>query len=160
MIRVGDEVEILATAPAKIYGAAAADDTANITQQPDANVDIDWQGQAFRGNNQQVLLEQLENQGIRIPYSCRAGICGSCRVQLLEGEVTPLKNQQWAMMAPFFAVAVYRRLHLSWRVRLPGFEAEAVNINLRFQPVVHDFNGVAQLHRATRNNNAGLCQQA
>lgn len=72
VIRVGDEVEILATAPAKIYGAAAADDTANITQQPDANVDIDWQGQAFRGNNQQVLLEQLENQGIRIPYSCRA----------------------------------------------------------------------------------------
>lgn len=94
VIRVGDEVEILATAPAKIYGAGAADDTANITQQPDANVDIDWQGQAFRGNNQQVLLEQLENQGIRIPYSCRAGICGSCRVQLLEGEVTPLKNQQ------------------------------------------------------------------
>ncbi len=92
VIRVGDEVEILATAPAKIYGAAAADDTANITQQPDANVDIDWQGQAFRGNNQQVLLEQLENQGIRIPYSCRAGICGSCRVQLLEGEVTPLKK--------------------------------------------------------------------
>ncbi|TNM82980.1 6-N-hydroxylaminopurine resistance protein YcbX, partial [Escherichia coli] len=34
VIRVGDEVEILATAPAKIYGAAAADDTANITQQP------------------------------------------------------------------------------------------------------------------------------
>lgn len=92
VIRVGDEVEILAMAPAKIYGAAAADDTANITQQPDANVDIDWQGQAFRGNNQQVLLEQLENQGIRIPYSCRAGICGSCRVQLLEGEVTPLKK--------------------------------------------------------------------
>ncbi|WP_459577447.1 2Fe-2S iron-sulfur cluster-binding protein, partial [Escherichia coli] len=24
-------------------------------------------------------MEQLENQGIRIPYSCRAGICGSCR---------------------------------------------------------------------------------
>lgn len=62
VIRVGDEVEILATAPAKIYGAGAADDTANTTQQPDANVDIDWQGQAFRGNNQQVLLEQLENQ--------------------------------------------------------------------------------------------------
>lgn len=119
MIRVGDEVEILATAPAKIYGAGAADDTANITQQPDANVDIDWQGQAFRGNNQQVLLEQLENQGIRIPYSCRAGICGSCRVQLLEGEVTPLKNQQQAMMALFCAVVVYRRLRLSWRVRLP-----------------------------------------
>ncbi len=82
VIRVGDEVEILATAPAKIYGAGAADDTANTTQQPDANVDIDWQGQAFRGTNQQVLLEQLEHQGIRIPYSWRAGSCGRCRVQL------------------------------------------------------------------------------
>lgn len=92
MIRVGDEVEILATAPAKVYGAVAVDDTVDAAQQPDANVDIDWQGQAFRGNNQQVLLEQLENRGIRIPYSCRAGICGSCRVQLLEGEVTPLKK--------------------------------------------------------------------
>ncbi len=50
-------------------------DASTIAMIPDANVDIDWQGQAFRGNNQQVLLEQLENQGIRIPYSCRAGIC-------------------------------------------------------------------------------------
>ena len=85
-------MEILATAPAKVYGAAATDDTFPAPQQPNANVDINWQGRAFRGNNQQVLLEQLENQGIRIPYSCRAGICGSCRVQLLEGEVTPLKK--------------------------------------------------------------------
>lgn len=92
VIRVGDEVEILATAPAKIYGAAAADDTANITQQPDANVDIDWQGQAFRGNNQQVLLEQLENREfVSLILAARAFV-EVARVQLLEGEVTPLKK--------------------------------------------------------------------
>jgi ferredoxin len=91
VIRVGDEVEILATGPARAYGAAESDDTVQ-QQQPDATVLIDWQGQTFRGNNQQVLLEQLENQGIRVPYSCRAGICGCCRIRLLEGEVSPLKK--------------------------------------------------------------------
>ena len=91
VIRVGDEVEILATGPARAYGAAELDDTAP-EQQPDATVLIDWQGQTFRGNNQQVLLEQLENQGIRVPYSCRAGICGCCRIRLVDGEVSPLKK--------------------------------------------------------------------
>nr|WP_256444608.1 YcbX family protein [Citrobacter sp. S55_ASV_140] len=91
VIRVGDEVEILSTGPARVYGAAETDDTAPV-QQPDATVLIEWQGQTFRGNNQQVLLEQLENQGIRVPYSCRAGICGCCRIRLVEGEVSPLKK--------------------------------------------------------------------
>lgn len=91
VIRVGDDVEILATGPARAYGAAESDDSAQ-EQQPDATVLIDWQGQTFPGNNQQVLLEQLENQGIRIPYSCRAGICGCCRIRLVEGEVNPLKK--------------------------------------------------------------------
>ncbi|MDK2578182.1 YcbX family protein [Citrobacter portucalensis] len=91
VIRVGDEVEILATGPARAYGAAESDETTP-EQQPDATVLIDWQGQTFRGNNQQVLLEQLESQGIRVPYSCRAGICGCCRIRLVEGEVSPLKK--------------------------------------------------------------------
>ncbi|MDU5731308.1 MAG: YcbX family protein [Citrobacter freundii] len=82
VIRVGDEVEILATGPARAYGAAESDDTV-AEQQPDATVLIDWQGQTFRGNNQQVLLEQLENQGIRVPYS---------RIRLVDGEVSPLKK--------------------------------------------------------------------
>ncbi|WP_141720660.1 2Fe-2S iron-sulfur cluster-binding protein, partial [Klebsiella pneumoniae] len=60
--------------------------------QQQATVAIEWQGQQFTGNNQQVLLEQLEQQGIRVPYSCRAGICGSCRIRLEEGEVSPLKK--------------------------------------------------------------------
>ncbi|EAB5818472.1 TPA: YcbX family protein [Salmonella enterica subsp. enterica serovar Infantis] len=92
VVRVGDEVEILATAPAKAYGATTVDDSVTPDKHPDASVTIDWQGQTFCGNNQQVLLEQLENQGIRIPYSCRAGICGCCRIRLLEGEVSPLKK--------------------------------------------------------------------
>ena len=92
VIRVGDEVEVLTRGPAKVYGAGDSDDTLAADAQPKATVEIEWQGQQFTGNNQQVLLEQLEQQGIRIPYSCRAGICGSCRIRLEEGEVSPLKK--------------------------------------------------------------------
>lgn len=92
VIRVGDEVEILTRGPAKAYGAGESDDTPAPEAQQQATVAIEWQGQQFTGNNQQVLLEQLEQQGIRVPYSCRAGICGSCRIRLEEGEVSPLKK--------------------------------------------------------------------
>ncbi|NRA21212.1 MAG: 2Fe-2S iron-sulfur cluster binding domain-containing protein [Oceanospirillaceae bacterium] len=34
------------------------------------------------------LLDALETQEIQAPYSCRAGYCGSCKVRLLEGEVS------------------------------------------------------------------------
>lgn len=92
VIRVGDEVEILTTGPAIVYGAGKTEETLAPQTQQDALVEIDWEGSTFTGNNQQVLLEQLEQQGIRVPYSCRAGICGSCRVTLVDGEVSPLKK--------------------------------------------------------------------
>lgn len=92
LVRVGDEVEILATGPAKAYGAGKVATALEIEARQDAAVDITWQEETFRGNNQQVLLEQLEQHGIRIPYSCRAGLCGSCRVTLQEGEVSAMKK--------------------------------------------------------------------
>ncbi|WP_165461195.1 YcbX family protein [Atlantibacter sp.] len=92
IIQVGDEVEILKTKPARLYGPGEVVETLAVEQAPQNTVEITWQGTTFTGNNQQILLEQLEQQGIRVPYSCRAGICGSCRIRLLEGEVKPLKQ--------------------------------------------------------------------
>ncbi|MDF4405680.1 2Fe-2S iron-sulfur cluster binding domain-containing protein, partial [Vibrio parahaemolyticus] len=46
----------------------------------------------YEGDNQNVILEQLESHGLNIPYSCRAGICGRCKIKLVSGEVTPLKQ--------------------------------------------------------------------
>lgn len=37
--------------------------------------------------NQHSLLEALEDAGIDMNYSCRAGICAACKVNLLEGKV-------------------------------------------------------------------------
>lgn len=41
----------------------------------------------FVGDNQQSLLTQAEAQGIKLLWSCRAGICGSCKCKLTKGEV-------------------------------------------------------------------------
>ncbi|MGH1408714.1 MAG: MOSC N-terminal beta barrel domain-containing protein [Aeromonas sp.] len=43
--------------------------------------------QAFTGNNQGTVLDQANKQGVELPWSCRAGICGSCKQTLLAGEV-------------------------------------------------------------------------
>ena len=41
----------------------------------------------FTGNNTETLLEQGENAGLILPYSCRGGMCGSCKVKLEQGQV-------------------------------------------------------------------------
>lgn len=51
---------------------------------------ITFNGRCFVGNKRNVLLEQLEEQGIQIPYSCRAGICDACQIKKITGEVKTL----------------------------------------------------------------------
>ena len=88
-IRTGDELKVLATKTTPFYGS-----------QTEANnnhkkmLKIDYQGSAIStiGDNQQLLLDQAEQAGIHIPYSCRGGQCGCCKVKLLEGEVNVLKS--------------------------------------------------------------------
>ncbi|MBH3010661.1 YcbX family protein [Serratia marcescens] len=92
IIRVGDTVEVLSTKPPRPYGAGKVVESVQAPQDSAHSVTIEYEGKVFTGNNQQILLEQLEQQGIRVPYSCRAGICGSCRITLLSGEVAPLKK--------------------------------------------------------------------
>ena len=158
VIRVGDEVKFWQRLRQKFMSKPMIPPTSrnNRTQ-----TEADGVGQAFRGNNQQVLLELIRK--IRELYPLFLPFVEAAVFSFLVAEVRPLKNRS-AMgddgTILCCSCVPYRRLHLSWRALDCLFEAEAVNINLRFQPVVHDFNGVAQLHRATRNNNAGLCQQA
>ncbi|KZZ40340.1 hypothetical protein A3759_04545 [Thalassolituus sp. HI0120] len=43
--------------------------------------------QAVQFQHAGTLLDSLEAQNIEVHYQCREGYCGSCRVQLLQGEV-------------------------------------------------------------------------
>lgn len=44
-------------------------------------------GTTFKGDNQHPLLVQAELNGMPIAFGCRAGVCGVCKVKLIEGEV-------------------------------------------------------------------------
>ncbi|MEW5287827.1 YcbX family protein [Erwinia papayae] len=92
IIRAGDDVEVISHHSPRRYGVGQSAESPGSHDQTSGELNISWQGETFRGNNQQVLLEQLELQGYRIPYSCRAGICGSCRIRLLSGQVHALKK--------------------------------------------------------------------
>ena len=44
-------------------------------------------------NNKGRLLQDLLEQGYPMPYSCKSGICGTCRCRVEEGEVELLENE-------------------------------------------------------------------
>ncbi|PKF61468.1 oxidoreductase [Psychromonas sp. psych-6C06] len=90
IIRAGDEVQVLATQEAIVYGSQAG-------MQSDKNrsLQINYQTSSITvtGDNQQLLLDQAEQAGVNIPYSCRGGKCGRCKVELVDGEVLTLSNE-------------------------------------------------------------------
>lgn len=96
VIRVGDTITVLEKKKASQYipqKRESDSETENIsTQSHLKTVTLGFEGFEYEGNNQEVILEQLESKGINLPYSCRAGICGQCKIKLIEGEVTPLKQ--------------------------------------------------------------------
>ncbi|CEE94459.1 putative 2Fe-2S protein with ferredoxin-like NADP-linked domain and 2Fe-2S ferredoxin-like domain [Xenorhabdus nematophila str. Anatoliense] len=92
IIHIGDRVTVLEKRTPRKYSRGGQTKNLNIQKTVEQPVSIEFNGQHFIGNNQQIVLEQLENQGFKIPYSCRAGICGSCKITLIEGDVIPLKS--------------------------------------------------------------------
>ena len=56
-------------------------------KQPLKEVMLTVNGRAFKGDNQKTILEQAEDAGISIANSCRAGLCGACKMTLISGNV-------------------------------------------------------------------------
>src|SRR5436190_7436865 len=49
--------------------------------------EITVNGQSFQAGRGEVLLDAALNNGIDLPYDCRAGHCGTCCVRLVSGDV-------------------------------------------------------------------------
>lgn len=58
-----------------------------MSQQELKAVTISVNGNPFVGDNQKTLLEQAEEAGFPITNSCRAGLCGACKVTVESGKV-------------------------------------------------------------------------
>lgn len=101
-IKQGDQVEIIKrqTAPSfTISYKSTANITINDTKNPSKKdlvlsektskpvLTFSSFNKTITGNTTQTLLEQGEDAGLILPYSCRAGMCGSCKVMLEQGEV-------------------------------------------------------------------------
>lgn len=104
-IKRGDKVEIIKRQVAPVFAVRNKSDI-NITnsdtkpqlkKEPVLSkkkskplVTFSSHNKTITGNNIQTLLEQGEDAGLILPYSCRAGMCGSCKVKLEQGEVEQL----------------------------------------------------------------------
>lgn len=56
--------------------------------EPGAQVSFSRSKRAVALRSELTILEAAEEAGVDIEYSCRAGVCGTCKVRLLAGNVT------------------------------------------------------------------------
>ena len=62
----------------------------SIAANKKVNITLTSWNASYQGNTEDTLLEQAEAAGLILPYSCRGGMCGSCKVKLESGEVEQL----------------------------------------------------------------------
>lgn len=90
VIRCGDPLQVLETDTPPVYGNI---NDANNNQGKNVDIEFKESGITVSGNNKQLLLDQAEQAGVKIPFSCRGGKCGRCKTKLLLGEVKELSQQ-------------------------------------------------------------------
>ena len=63
---------------------------AEVGEYKDVCITVD--NKSIPATNQNTVLEHLSNNGIAIKSSCRAGVCGACKVVLEDGEVVQMST--------------------------------------------------------------------
>jgi vanillate O-demethylase ferredoxin subunit len=68
--------------------------TAGIIRQPvyPFEVELARSGRILNVSATETLIEVLERNGIKIPHACMSGVCGTCTVPLLSGDVDHRDN--------------------------------------------------------------------
>lgn len=66
--------------------AAAASGTTEVT------VTLDGRRRSFAMQAHETLLEAGLGAGLELPFSCQAGVCGTCRTRLVSGRVDMEQN--------------------------------------------------------------------
>jgi ring-1,2-phenylacetyl-CoA epoxidase subunit PaaE len=77
---------------------AAASDAATVT------VTMDGRRRSIQVARDRTILDAAKAAGLVLPYSCRAGVCATCRVKVVEGTVAMKRNQaleDWEVQAGF-----------------------------------------------------------
>ena len=74
-------------------------------QQTQVTVIMDGRRRSFEmPSDGTTVLEAAEQAGLDLPYSCRAGVCSTCRTRVVRGAVTMMTNyalEQWEVDAGY-----------------------------------------------------------
>jgi ring-1,2-phenylacetyl-CoA epoxidase subunit PaaE len=55
-------------------------------------VRLENSGRFFETSDGETILDAAERSGINLPYSCRGGVCCTCRAKVMQGSVAMEKN--------------------------------------------------------------------
>jgi len=80
-------IELFTTVNAKKF---VAKDVVSATDEVKSNITVKLDGITFNfdlGFDDASILDAAAHQGADVPYSCKSGVCCTCRAKLLEGEV-------------------------------------------------------------------------
>ena len=79
--------------PAEMSAAPAAPAASAQSGQAQVTVTLDGRRRAFTMRlEEETVLEAAERAGIDLPFSCRSGVCSTCRTKVVRGEVQMLQN--------------------------------------------------------------------
>jgi ring-1,2-phenylacetyl-CoA epoxidase subunit PaaE len=105
-VRVEHFTPVATTAPAiRMPGAPAARAPAADAQDADITVVMDGRRRRFsmpRGG--EVILDAAQGAGLDLPFSCRAGVCSTCRARLVSGSAEMEHNlalEEWEVEAGY-----------------------------------------------------------
>ncbi len=97
-IKLGDKVEVIETKQAPTFVIKENKQIKNTANQDSAPMKVNkkpkinfssWNKEVV-GNNKATILDQGEDAGLILPYSCRGGMCGRCKIKLESGDVEQL----------------------------------------------------------------------
>jgi ring-1,2-phenylacetyl-CoA epoxidase subunit PaaE len=79
--------------PDEAGSASAVDEPAAASDQAVVIVLMDGRRRTFNMRmNDEVILDAAIRAGLELPFSCRAGVCSTCRTKLVRGEVEMEQN--------------------------------------------------------------------
>jgi ring-1,2-phenylacetyl-CoA epoxidase subunit PaaE len=94
-----------------------------VAEDAGVTVTIDGANHEFdlKAGTQATLLESAEAAGVELPYSCKAGVCATCRCKLIEGDVEMINNyslEDWELEDGYIlscqSVARSSKIHISF----------------------------------------------
>lgn len=101
--RVYSERFISAT-PLENPSSAGEKPEINIARQTNVTVVVDGKEHQLQMGGNEVILDVALNAGLDLPFSCRGGVCCTCRAKVMSGTVSMAKNytlEPWEMEQGF-----------------------------------------------------------